>query len=217
MVKLKFILFSLFGLLLFSCSGQKDSSGKNLSKTEIKAIEYVQNHLKKNVFLDDYIVIKGNMPIYFSEKFDFPAERISREKFDHITGGMWHSDHVREMALNSIKEYESTICELVNDLEGKKSERELILILANFKHDDGITTDYSKALIAFDPDTGDEIKWQSINNDIRFHTRLGITAQSSDMVNYVINNDYNLDSLAQTVSDPVLKFILEPVKETNDK
>ena len=220
MVKLKFILFSLFGLLLLSCSGQKDSSGKTLSSDETEIIENYKGSLNKGYSLVSYQIIEGNLPYQLWIDLSLENNWIFKERLDYLRSLKSESSYRDKYIADNIKDFQRyqdyILAEIEKAQDDPKTKRNFIIILANIEYDDGLEMQKFKKIVAYNPETREKVLSENIPYTA---TLLSELALRNEIVKYGtrVDEPFNVDSLAQTVSDPVLKFILEPVKETNDK
>ena len=206
----------ILSLSFFACAKQKDSSGKSLTSEEEKAVEFVNSHLDKGFSLVDFQVVKNHLPYQLWLDLSLVQRRLFDEKWDYKRAMELSDDNPRkeerlQFHKQWIEKYQSDIIEKIDVAKkDKKGERTFILVLATLEKDDGIESNRFKIITAFNSETGEKVLWEKVP---RTNAILTTVASAGDIFNYETNEDYNLDSLIQTVSDPVLKFILEPVKE----
>ena len=234
MVKLKFILFSLFGLLLFSCSGQKDSSGKSLTSDEEKVLSTLKGLIGNKFEIGSIDIITEQKPVIFSQEMSNATFKAKLNKFNPQEElGYIETNSIPELKERAQKRYNEsilridTIQQVIQEIYNKSSDRSstkrYAIILTILIDDDGFNRKAEKGIMICDIPIDDEthfkksVKTYPIDDELIEKAAAIANALNGTLLDYETTENQNLDSLAQTVSDPVLKFILEPVKETNDK
>lgn len=216
-MKFKFItIIASIACLFVACgSSQKDSEGKEMSSKEDKALEYIKTHLKKDYELKSYSFVEGQWPI----EMTIDLKRINSQLLDDVI--KYHQLTIHPSARtskyledfkNKVAHAENNILESVKVAESKRSEKTFLMALVTMKYDDGKEVDYFKQIIAFNPETLEKEYWEPLGS-APGNALLIVNAERGTLADYELSKKgYNIDSLANTVSDPVLKFILEPVK-----
>lgn len=216
MQKIKILTLISVLVVFASCgSSQKDSTGKSHSSQEEKALESITSTLKPNESLVEYIFTDGQIPSsliidLFDEKMD-----LSNALNAYSLGCRFQHKEIDTQEQESIiNDKLDKFNKAITELQSKRSNKDYVLCLGIVKFDDGETFNLSKHIYALDSENG-KIEHQYLVNPGSIENAAIIeNIKSGTFANYEINKEnYNLDSLANTVSDPVLKFILEPIKE----
>lgn len=217
MYKLNHLITSAFiicfaGAMLSCGSKTGDSTVNSISNKEKQAVEYVKNNLKNEYELIDYqIISEGQLPLIISDEFDNYDKNLFREKLDYDLYEKRKKNPRTEFPF--IESLQSEIKERYSELEQKRSNKEYLLVLGTLKKDDGLKIEFHKTLVALNPENYSDNKWIRVNNNLIKKTAIVASALDNNLTNYTIYLTPNLDSLAKTVSDPVMRFILEPIKE----
>lgn len=217
MNKLFFVSLLLFMFLLSSCGREKDSSGKSLSNKEAKAVEYIKNNLRKGSTLTNYEVVKGHLPYQLWINLTPEENRIFNNRLEYRRSLKLSDSPKKEKYLESdlkrFRSIEESIKEKIEKAkEDPKAQREFILVLATLEHDDGLESMKYKKIIAFNPETMEIVLEEPIPIS---YVRWTTFVSNGDFMEYVTKDsfeEFNIDSVAQTVSDPIVKFMLEPIK-----
>lgn len=210
----------ILSLSFFACSKQKDSSGKTLSSDETEIIENYKGSLNKGYSLVSYQIIEGNLPYQLWIDLSLENSWIFKERLDYLSSLKSESSYRDKYIADNIKDFQRyqdyILAEIEKAQDDPKTKRNFKIILANIEYDDGLEMQKFKKIVAYNPETREKVLSENIPYTA---TLLSVLASRNEIVKYGtrVDEPFNVDSLAQTVSDPVLKFILEPVKETTNK
>ena len=208
------ITINIIGVLFTNCS-KKDSAGKALSSKEETVVSVVAQNLPDDQKLISFQIVEGSLPTAIGINLYDDRNKLLNALNAYRLGREFSRKEVdpivqNEIISNAIPLFEKTISNYIEN----KSNKNYILVMGIVEKDDGITREIKKNLYGIDLETNKLA--HTINNVTRYNEDVAIieTLKDGSFVDFFRNKDsFNYDSLAQTVSDPVLKFILEPVKE----
>lgn len=230
-MKIKFFpIFATIACLFVACgSSQKDSTGKSLTSEEEKFVKFLHSKVTDELRIESYEVFTQPMPIIFSSEMEKATDWARRNKFDpekeQHSIEIYSIPKFKEEAKQRLEQrylridtIQSRIVEIYKDLsDNRNSDREFIIALLTSVKDDGYNQKRIKEIlistIPFDEQNyRKSIKSHVVNYDLVQEALAIAHALDGTLLNYEIQEKQNLDSIAHTVSDPILKFILEPVK-----
>lgn len=222
------VIFIVIVILLDSC-GVKDKNEKSLTTEQKQLLEIINSDLKPSTTIEAFEFYTIPMPFVFNNELHqsaFKARRMkfkpeeekkrveSYSRFEDLKRRAEVSYHNRFIEIDSLQ---SLIKKQYDKLSKRDSEREFVFGLFTFGVDNGFEKKYAKC-IYYAPYTKDrELKTGDldvilVDYDL-VQKALAIThSLNGTLLNYETQEKQNLDSLANTVNDPVMKFILEPVK-----
>lgn len=214
---MKFKILSSFISILFfiaSCgSSQKDSSGNKLSPEELQAIEYFKNKVTGNAEITNYEVYSGDFPYILSPSF---ADAYAAFLMTHL-----FSSKITEADMIMFSKSLSAIAEN-EKIKYKNSDEKYITLCAEMKTTkDSIHYDDKKYIVVFKLpfDVNDEpepTKFTKVDSDLfGIATLIGADKTGLTMEEIkTIGSEKEFLNKLNKLNDPILKFILEPVKDS---
>ena len=204
MMKNLFLSLMVITAALSSCSGSSSSGGNT---PEEKAVSYVKKQLKRQGKLVDYQIVNGQLPIeMMADDFKAYRDAVFKARLDYRACQVRGLKAGMEKAVATITECQEGIKSKVDELSQAQTGDEHIFVLGTVeKKGNG---NKFNIVVAFNPETMEMEKWETVTTPIQNNAILLTNALSESLLNYGMRQDENLDSLANTVNDPVVKFIL---------
>lgn len=205
-----------FLILLFvlnSCSSNEgDAKEVKMSPQEQKALETVQNRIKtkrklRNHTLGNYEFAYGKIPVEYSDHFP----NYNRE----ISNILFNGRKTEEEKYKKLNKYQKVFLDNVENVKKNSSQKEFLFVMGILNYDDGINLDHSKFIAVFDRESGDSQTWYNVTDEIYKSTLYTEAAKAGKFAEAVLGKGLDTDSLANTISDPVVKFILTPIEDSN--
>ena len=190
--------------VLSSCSGGSASGGNT---PEEKAVNYVKKQVKKEGKLVDYQVVSGEWPIeLMADAFKAYRDTVFKAQLDYRACQVRGLKAGMEKAVATIAECQEGVKSKVEELEKAQTGGERLFVLGTVERKG--SRSQSGIVVVFNPETMEMEQWATVTTPIQNNAVLLTNALSESLLNYGMRQDENLDSLANTVNDPVVKFIL---------
>lgn len=109
-----------------------------------------------------------------------------------------------DKALATIAECQTQIEKRASELQAAAALKDYIIALATVEENNSL----SAIIAAFDPETKEMVEWEILTTPIQNTAALIINAAHGSLEQYGLEREHDLDSLANTVSDSIVKFIL---------
>ena len=199
-----------FGLMvltavLSSCSGGSSSGGDT---PEERAVNYVKKQVKKEGKLVDYEVVNGELPVaLMADEFKAYRDAVFKAQLDYRTCQVRGLKAGMEKAVATIAECQEGVKSRVEELSKAQTGGEHLFVLGTVERKGS----HSQVgiVVVFNPETMEMEKWETVTTPIQNNAVLLTNALSESLLDYSMSQNQNLDSLANAVNDPVVKFILK--------
>ena len=196
-------------LVLFSCGGGSDTEDANLSPQERQAVTYVKEHLEKGVKLTDYKVVKENLPVEIQEQpFKQMRDMIFKAGLDYKTNQTRNLQFGMDMAKDIIDTCQRQINDILANLD-LQATPESIIVYGTVKTKASFEVEPQGLIVAFNPETMEPIDWIPVTAPVQNNVGMIISASTHNLFDYAMNQDHDFKKMAESVSNPVLKFVLE--------
>lgn len=199
-----------FGLMvltavLSSCSGGSSSGGDT---PEERAVNYVKKQVKKEGKLVDYEVVNGELPVaLMADEFKAYRNAVFKAQLDYRACQVRGLKAGMEKAVVTIAECQEGVKSRVEELSKAQTGGEHLFVLGTVERKGS----HSQVgiVVVFNPETMEMEKWETVTTPIQNNAVFLTNALSESLLDYSMSQNQNLDSLANAVNDPVVKFILK--------
>ena len=192
-------------MLLSSCSGSSASGGNT---PEEKAVNYVKKQTKKQGKLVDYQIVNGQWPMeMMADEFKAYRDAVFKAQLDYRACQVRGLKAGMEKAVATIAECQEGVKGKVEELSKTQAGGEHLFVLGTVERKGS----HSQVgiVVMFNPETMEMEKWETVTTPIQNNAVLLTNALSGSLLDYSMSQSPNLDSLANAVTDPVVKFILK--------
>ena len=191
--------------VLSSCSGGSSSGGNT---PEERAVNYVKKQVKKEGKLVDYEVVNGELPVaLMADEFKAYRDAVFKAQLDYRACQVRGLKAGMEKAVATIAECQEGVKSRVEELSKAQTGGEHLFVLGTVERKGS----HSQVgiVVVFNPETMEMEKWETVTTPIQNNAVLLTNALSESLLDYSMSQNQNLDSLANAVNDPVVKFILK--------
>lgn len=198
--------------ILSACSSKSHPSALSGNSQEEKAVHYVRLHLEKKTELQSYKVVNGDFPIVLmSDEFKPYRDAVYKAQLDYRTNHVRGLQVGMDKAVATLLQCQNEIKNQVENFRQSHADGDYITVLATLRDNNmSHQTEYN-LIVVFDSQTLNMEKWETITTPIQNNAILMTGALNGTLLTEGIGMNQNLDSLAATVTDPVIKFILQSV------
>ena len=233
MKKIPSILLFCLVIIVTSCgSSQKDSKGNALTAEEEQFLNVLTSKLSESgCALEYYEFHTGPKPVIFSDEMDKSVALVNLNKFNpeketSLINSL-SSKYLKEEAqkrleqeYTNVDKLQERIKNLYEDSFDKNSKREFMTGLFTITLDNGYQQKAIKTIgiipLPYDKENFlKNFKSYDVNEDLIQKATILTESLNGTLLDYEINLNQNLDSLSKTTTDPILKFILEPIIENS--
>lgn len=208
MKNLFLIIISLCCLIISSCSSNPGIP-INENTAEGKALKTVKKQLKRHGVLVSYEIINGQLPIELnSDNFKKYRDAVYKASLDYRSCKVRNLKAGMEKAINTIETCQVEVKDKVEAMVQTNDKTDYLIVLATAK-EKGNLHGNSSYIAVFNPETMNMEKWITITTPIQNNAILISNAMSDHLMQYGMEMNQNLDSLANTVNNPIVKFILK--------
>ena len=204
-------LFSIFTLLLGSCSGNSNSASadeEGLTPQQRDAVRHVKNHLDKNEKLVSYEIAEGSMPAaLMTDEYKKYRDGVFKAGLDYVNCLKRGLTGPAEQQAQKILDYQSEINTKIQDWEQEQGTSKYLFVLADIQNKRNSNHPYSKLIAVFNPVTMQNDFWLPLTTVFVNNAALILNAQAGTLVEYATNPQFDYKSLLQGVDNPVLQFI----------
>ena len=192
---------SLVVFILSSCTGGAPTDGG----VEALALYQVKSQLKRTAEVTDHVVLTATLPPDINaDAFKAYRDAVNKARLDYSTCQVRGIQMGMDKALATIESSQSEVKALADQLAQADTTTHVI-VLATLKEKSGLT---SHLVAAFCPATLEPELWLPVTVPVQNNSILIANAQHGTLADYAMAPAQNLDSLASTVDDPVVQFIL---------
>lgn len=198
-----YLLFAI--VLMSSCSFDSSTNISGLGDKETKAVKYVKTHLD-GARLVKYEIVEEQLPLsVYSDYFKKYRDEVYKAQLDYKSCQTRGIQQGMEKALNTILNCQTEIVDRIHKMSESADTCKYLIVLADVKERSG---NPGNLIVAFNPQTLKMEKWISITTPIQNNAALIINSKSQTLLPYSLTMKQNFDSLANTVTNPVDRFIL---------
>lgn len=204
MKKIVFLCLTILGLLAVSCSGT-NADGANENTSEGKIVKYVKKGLNRGVKLKEYTIVNSYYPIELSsDDFKKYRDAVFKAGLDYNACKVRGLQAGMESALSTINRVQESIKEIVDEYDSRNDKKEYTFLLGTIVE----RNVESYLIVAFDLENNEMIGWHEVTTPIQNNACMIVNALQGKLLDYALNTSSEPQSLADSVENPVVKFIL---------
>ena len=197
-------------LVATACGGMKENNDENLTPLQNQAVTYVRRHLNKGDKLEDYKIVEEKMPAAIMEQpFLNLRNVVYKAGLDYQSCKTRGLEAGMEMAENKIEGARLEVLSTLKALEQSLGDSKVLIVLAKIKTPKSHDGSLQSLIVVFDPETMEAKEWLPVTRPIQNTVALVVCAQDNTLAEYAKEQNHETVLLANKVSDPVLKFVLE--------
>ncbi|MCH5175867.1 MAG: hypothetical protein J1F40_08265 [Prevotellaceae bacterium] len=195
-------ILALAALTLASCTGGAPTEGG----AEALALYHVKSSLGRTAEVIDHQTLTAHLPpAVKADAFKGYRDAVNKARLDYSTSQVRGIQMGMDKALATIETCQTDIAAITRTMAQNDTTTHLI-ILATLKEKSGAT---SHLIAAFSPSTLEPELWLPVTTPVQNNAALIANAQHGTLLTpAAMTASQNLDSLATTVDDPVVQFIL---------
>lgn len=195
------LILAFVALIISSCTGGAPTDGG----AEAIALYYVKSQLKRTAEVTDYTMLTAPLsPAVNADAFKAYRDAVNKARLDYSTCQVRGIQMGMDKALATIESAQTDVKALADQLSLADTVNHVI-VLATLKENSGLT---SQLIAVFNPSTIEPELWLPVTTPVQNNAILIANALHGTLLDYAMTPAQNLDSLAATVADPVVQFIL---------
>lgn len=202
-----------FVLLLSLGCGRVDSGidGSSLTEEQAHAVRLMKKAMpKRSKFIATPQVTEGAFPVeVLTDEFKSLRDAINKAHIDLRTNQTRNLQLAIEKSQSSLAEYQNEVDNLVDRYQKEYDRKKYLIVMAIFQQSVNGVNQQSKVIGIFNPDNDQLVKYVPVTEAVVNNTIMIVNAKNGEIPKYGFNMGQDLNALAQTVNNPVIKFILE--------
>ena len=200
-------------LLVTSCSngGNTQTDNADLSPKERDALKHTIDKLNSHEELESFEIVEGKMPVeLMTDEFKKYRDDVFKTGMDYnncLKRGL--QDEADKQAQKLLRYQEEILVKATEWQEGTGGTSNYLFVLATIKDSSNTTHPLSKVISVYNPVTMQHDFWMPLTTPIVNNAALILNAVNGSLLEYATNPAYETKALADSINNPVLKFIFD--------
>lgn len=197
-------------IVLTACGGNKENADANLTPLQNQAVTAVKRHLERRDKLVEYQVVEEPMPAAILEQpFLNLRNTVFKAGLDYQSCKTRGLDAGMQMAQDKLDSARQQILATEKMINENIGGAESVIVLAKVKTPKSHDGNLQSIVAVFDQSTMELKEWIPVTTPVQNNVALVVCANTNTINEYAREQNHETAMLAATVTDPVLKFVLE--------